>query len=56
MCMIPYIGVFYVTDIPTSDGDSFWNYLIQLQEKVHIHIIPYHREEISSLAWNLGDD
>lgn len=56
MCMIPYVGVFYVTDIPTSDGDSLWNYLIQLQEKVHIHIISYHREEISSLAWNLGDD
>lgn len=54
MCTIPYVGIFYVTDIPTSDGYSLWSYLIQLQKKVYIHIMTHHREEIPSLAWNLG--
>lgn len=39
MHMTPCVGVFYVTGIPTSDGGSLWGYFIQLQEKVHIHII-----------------
>lgn len=41
MYMILSVGVLCVTVIPTNDGGSLWDYLVQFQEKVYIHIITH---------------
>lgn len=38
MYVILFVDIFYVTDIPTSDDGSLWDFLTQLQEQFHIHI------------------
>lgn len=41
MYMILSVGVLCITVIPTNDGGSLWDYLVQFQEKVYIHIITH---------------
>lgn len=52
MYTILYVGIFYVTDIPTTDSGCLWGDLVQVQEKVHVHTITHHRKgNILSCFW-----